>query len=72
MEISLGQEGTPGRLVDGTVIKNEPLKPLLRYKTGPGITLDENSTQLTYKATAAGQPLLEGDTLSLFPPVAGG
>ena len=65
LEIIIGQEGTPGRLVDGAVVQNEPLKPLRRYKAGPGVTLDENDSQLIYKATAAGQPGLENDTLSI-------
>ncbi|MCK5539375.1 MAG: DUF342 domain-containing protein [Deltaproteobacteria bacterium] len=65
LEIIIGQEGTPGRLIDGTIVKNEPLNPLRRYKSGPGVTLDENSTQLIYKATAAGQALLSNDTLSI-------
>ncbi len=46
LKINRGQEGTSGRLVDGTIVENEPLKPLHRYKAGPGVTLDENGTQL--------------------------
>ncbi len=65
LEITLGRKGTPGRLIDGTTVNNEPLKPLLRYKTGPGVTLDENNTQLIYKATVTGQPMLSGDTLNI-------
>ena len=51
LAITLGQDGTPGRLVDGSVVKNEPLKPLRRYKAGSGVTLDENSTQLIYSTS---------------------
>ncbi len=65
LEITLGHDGTPGRLVDGTVLNNDPLKPLRRYKSGPGVTLDENGNKLVYKATVSGQPLLSGDTLSI-------
>ncbi|MEA3347489.1 MAG: FapA family protein [Pseudomonadota bacterium] len=65
LEIIIGQEGTPGRLVDGTIVKNEPLNPLRRYKAGVGVTLDENSAKLIYKATATGQALLDNDTLSI-------
>ena len=65
LEITLGHEGTPGKLIDGTIIKNVPLEPLRRYKSGFGVTLKENSTQLTYEAIASGQPLLSGDTLSI-------
>lgn len=65
LKITLGQEGTPGRLIDGSIVKNEPLKPLIRYKAGSGVTLDENGTQLTYKAIATGQPTLNGDTLEI-------
>ena len=65
LEITLGHEGTSGQLLDGTAIKCEPLKPLRRYKCGNGVTLDENSSQLIYKATASGMPLLNGETLSL-------
>ena len=65
LEINLGQEGTPGRLVDGSIVENEPLKPLHRYKAGLGVTLDENGTQLIYTASSAGQAQLNGDTLSI-------
>ncbi len=65
LEVTLGREGTPGRLIDGTVVKNEPLKPLINYKTGLGVTLDEDSAKLLYKATATGQPLLSDNTLSI-------
>ncbi len=65
LEITLGHNGSPGRLVDGTILKNDPLKPLRRYKCGPGVSLDENATRLVYQATISGQPLLDGDTLSI-------
>ncbi len=65
LEIKLGHEGTPGRLIDGTIVKNEPLKPLVNYKTGLGVTLAQDGTELLYKATATGQPLLIDDTLSI-------
>ncbi|MBN2808168.1 MAG: DUF342 domain-containing protein [Deltaproteobacteria bacterium] len=67
LEITLGHEGTPGQLIDGSIIKNEPLKPLNRYKCGPGVTLEENSGVITYRATMAGQPRLDRDTLNISP-----
>ncbi len=65
LEIILGQNGTPGRLIDGSAIKNEPLKPLLRYKTGSGVTLDEDDTRLIYKVATAGLPMLNDDKLEI-------
>ncbi|MEA1921093.1 MAG: FapA family protein [Pseudomonadota bacterium] len=65
LEIILGQNGTPGKLIDGTAVKDEPLTPLNRYKAGSGVTLDENSTQLIYKVTTAGLPMLNGNTLEI-------
>ncbi len=65
LEINLGQEGVPGRLVDGSVTKNTPLTPLRKYKTGPGVSLEEKDKTITYIATTAGQPLLKGDQLEI-------
>ncbi|MCD6532751.1 MAG: DUF342 domain-containing protein [Deltaproteobacteria bacterium] len=65
LEITLGHNGTPGKLIDGTIIKNEPLAPLRRYKAGSGVALDENNTQLIYKVTNAGHPILDGDKLEI-------
>jgi len=65
LEINLGQEGVPGRLVDGSVTKNTPLTPLRKYKAGPGVSLAEKDKTITYTATTAGQPLLKGDTLEI-------
>lgn len=60
LEINLGREGVPGRRVDGSVTKNTPLTPLRKYKAGPGVSMQEDETTITFRATAAGQPLLQG------------
>lgn len=65
LEINLGQEGVPGRLVDGSVTKNTPLTPLRKYKAGPGVVLKEKDKTIIYSATTPGQPLLKGDQLEI-------
>lgn len=65
LEITLGQDGVPGRLVDGSVTKSTPLTPLRKYKAGSGVSLNEAEKNLTYTATVAGQPLLKGDQLEI-------
>ncbi len=65
LEINLGREGVPGRLVDGSVTKNTPLTPLRKYKAGTGVALEEKDNKITYSATTAGQPLLKGDQLEI-------
>ena len=65
LEINLGQEGVPGRLVDGSVTKNTPLTPLRKYKAGPGVALEEKDKTIIYSATTPGQPLLKGDQLEI-------
>ncbi|MCK5681117.1 DUF342 domain-containing protein, partial [bacterium] len=65
LTITLGQEGTPGRLVDGTIIQNTPLTPLRKYKAGSGVIREEETNKVIYKATTAGHPSLNGDTLEV-------
>ncbi len=65
LEITLGQEGVPGRLVNGNVTKNIPLTPLRKYKAGPGVSLTEKNKTITYSATTPGQPLLRNNQLEI-------
>ncbi|MCD6292866.1 MAG: DUF342 domain-containing protein [Deltaproteobacteria bacterium] len=65
LEITLGQNGTPGKLTNGSVIKNEPLKPLLGYTAGSGVTLDKSDSHLIFTATTNGRPILNGNKLEI-------
>lgn len=67
LEIVIGREGSSGRLVDGTLLPSDPLKPLLRYQAGPGVEIDESPSSIIYKAIDSGHPLIEGDKILISP-----
>ncbi|MBN2707321.1 MAG: DUF342 domain-containing protein [Deltaproteobacteria bacterium] len=63
--VTLGREGSPGRLVDGTIVACAALEPLTKYSAGSGVVLEEEENRLLFKAEACGRPLLNNKILSI-------
>ncbi|HDS15321.1 MAG TPA: DUF342 domain-containing protein [Proteobacteria bacterium] len=63
--VTLGREGAPGRLVDGTIVACAPLQPLIKYSAGTGVGLESEEHRLLFKAETCGRPLLNNKVLSI-------
>ncbi len=65
LEIIPGRPGRPGRLVDGSTINPEPLKPLIQYRAGTGVALERSPKRLLFRARTPGQAQLLNHTLTI-------